>query len=338
MFHSARLKLTAWYLLIIMVISIFFSVVIYETTTTEMEQGLHRVESKYEHLSQFDPGVPRPPILEPGYIDDAKERVRDSLFIINLIIFVLSSGAGYFLAGRTLRPIKQMVDEQYRFITDASHELHTPLTAAKTTIEVGLRDKNLTLHEARDLLKSNLEDINTMDELTSSLLFLAQFQNSKNIAFTNVQLKEIVKDAVKRVQPIAKLQEITIINDTTDYPLYGDKNSLIKVLVILLDNAIKYSYSKSRITIDARKTDGMVAIKVGDQGRGIDPKDIQHVFNRFYRTDKSRSKTTISGYGLGLSIAKKIITEHKGTITVKSIVDKGSTFTIQIPYNKLDSR
>src|SRR5664279_225334 len=249
MFRLTRLKLTAWYLVIIMVISLSFSMVIYNIDMGEMEQGFRRVQMRYDQLSQIDPTLQKPQILESGYVEAAEGRVRGSLLFINLVILLLSSGAGYFLAGRTLQPIKQMIDEQNRFIADASHELHTPLTAAKTTIEVGLRDKNLSLKEARKLLESNLEDVDTMHELTNSLLFLAQMQNSDSSTFEKIQLEDVLKEALKRVQKIAKMREITIDNLTTNYPLLGDQNSLTKVFVILLDNALKYSPQKSIITI-----------------------------------------------------------------------------------------
>src|SRR5665213_2457688 len=131
MFHSARLKLTAWYLLIIMMISMLFSLVIYQGTTNELERSLHA--QQYRMYSRSHPDLP--PILptdidhfsiDPQLMQDEANRIALALILINLGIFILAGGAGYFLAGRTLRPIQIMVDEQNRFITDASHELRTP--------------------------------------------------------------------------------------------------------------------------------------------------------------------------------------------------------------------
>src|SRR5690242_13853743 len=139
MFHSARLKLTAWYLLIIMTVSIAFSAVIYFGATGEIDRVLRLQKFHIEHpeyqirvfggrivqLEQIDsPLAPDPQVLE-----NAEVRIFERLVGVNLIILVVSAIAGYFLAGRTLRPIKQMVDDQNRFITDASHELNTPLTS-----------------------------------------------------------------------------------------------------------------------------------------------------------------------------------------------------------------
>jgi signal transduction histidine kinase len=140
MFHSARIKLTAWYFLIIMLISVSFSVGIYRVTTVELNriermQRL-RVEREDRLLMPSNEVTPRPPILDPELIAETKNRFKIILFLINLGILAVSTGGGYFLAGRTLRPIKEMLDEQSRFITDASHELRTPLTSLKTEIEV----------------------------------------------------------------------------------------------------------------------------------------------------------------------------------------------------------
>jgi len=153
MFQRARLKLTAWYLVIIMTISLMFSLVIYQSINIEF-QRFERVQLKIQEDMQE--GLPFPHSRDhfiyfgkpdPTVIADARKRLIILLSFINFSILVLSGVAGYFLAGRTLRPIKKMVDEQKRFITDASHELRTPLTSLRSEIEVNLRNKNLSLLE-----------------------------------------------------------------------------------------------------------------------------------------------------------------------------------------------
>jgi len=175
MFHSARLKLTAWYLLIIMAISISFSAFIYFGATREYDRIIRIEQYRVRHpvqpgiIPQGAPGqldlFSLSPQQDNELIEWAKLRVLEALFGINVIILFLSALAGYFLAGRTLRPIKNMVDEQNRFITDASHELNTPLTSLKTSIEVNLRDKNFNVEKAKGVLKSNLEDVNNLQFL-----------------------------------------------------------------------------------------------------------------------------------------------------------------------------
>ncbi len=320
MFQKARLKLTGWYLLIIMLISIFFSVAIYEVLTNEL--------TRVERIQRLRQERQMRPAIDPEVIIETKNRLMAILILINLGILGGSSVLGYFLAGRTLRPIKDMVDEQNRFITDASHELRTPLTSLKTEIEVNLRDKDLGLIDAKKLLQSNLEDVNNLQYLSDNLIKLTQYQ-TQDQDFKKISILEILDEAQKKVANLAKHKNINIKNKVQDFYLEGNKQSLVEVFVILLDNAIKYSLKGKDVIIASTKIDDKVLISVKDYGIGINKEDLPHLFDRFYRVDKSRTKE-ISGYGLGLSIAKQIIEKHGGSIKVESKVGKGSTFSVSI--------
>ena len=160
MFHSARLQLTAWYLLIIMLVSIIFSVAFFNLSTREIQRVMRR--------QQFRQQLQNDTLITPNIgfsgptVEDLKEsedRLKLILLLINTGIFVLAGGGGYFLAGRTLRPIQEMVDEQNRFITDASHELRTPLTVLRSELEANLLGNHMSIHEAKKLIKSNLEEV-----------------------------------------------------------------------------------------------------------------------------------------------------------------------------------
>lgn len=331
MFHNARIKLTAWYLLIIMLISIFFSMVIYRVLDAELERFARAQRFRIERrFSQFPP-IPN---IDPELIKEAEQRLIISLIIVNISILLISGATGYFLAGKTLRPIQEMVDEQNRFISDASHEFRTPLTSLKTSMEVALRDKQFSLPNAKTLISESIEEVNRLQTLSEHLLQLAQFQKPNNNAILEtVSLGEIVNKSIGKVMPMAKQKQITIINKTKDYELQGNKYGLIDLIVILLDNAIKYSNKKSSIEILSQKTAKAVSISIHDKGIGINEKDIPHIFDRFYRADSARSKHHVSGYGLGLSIAKKIAEIHHGSISVKSTIDKGSTFIVKLPFS-----
>jgi two-component system, OmpR family, sensor histidine kinase CiaH len=347
LFQSARLKLTAWYLLIIMLISISFSMVIYRALTSEFHRVL-KIEAMRQkglwvpHNELFTiPLSPNDPVPARGVIiaspnleviSDAQNRLKNFLLLLNLGILGVSGAAGYFLAGRTLKPIKEMVDEQNRFITDASHELRTPLTSLRSEIEVGLRDKKLDLKNAKKLLFSNLEEVNNLQYLSDNLIKLAQNQNTNgNQFYEKILLKEIINEALKKVAKLSKNKKITIKDETQSFTLFGEKQSLIELFVILLDNGIKYSSVGTIINLTSEKTKEFVSIKVADQGPGISKEDLPNLFERFYRADKSRAKSEISGYGLGLSIAKQIVEKHHGTIKVESELGKGSHFLINLP-------
>jgi signal transduction histidine kinase len=277
---------------------------------------------------------PLPPELrdfDTQVVATARTRLTLTLILINVGIFGIAGLAGYFLAGRTLNPIKEMVDDQNRFITDASHELRTPLTSLKTSIEVGLRNKNISLDQAKKLIESNLEDVEYLRVLSDGLIRLAQYQKPNgSMIFEKVAVKDIVDSAIGKVKAIAFENKIKINSKIENLEMAGDKKSLTELLVILLDNAIKYSTQNLPVKIIANRTDNKIVIAVSDKGIGIDEKDSPHIFERFYRADMSRSKKDVSGYGLGLSIAKQIVEIHKGTIAVKSEKGKGTTFTVTL--------
>ncbi|MGE5041807.1 MAG: sensor histidine kinase [Candidatus Levyibacteriota bacterium] len=335
MFHSARVKLTAWYLLIIMLVSIFFSIGIYVEANREFIRFGRFQQIKIEQ-ERDDIILPSGPVqirvFDPNEIAQARARVILTLLGINLGILGLAGFLGYFLAGRTLRPIQKMINEQNRFISDASHELRTPITGLKTATEVHLRNKQLSLLETKQLLASNLEEINHLQILTDDLMRLSLNEKmSEDFTFEVLPLQEILTTAGTRVAPLAKSKKIDVVLRKTNEKINGNKKTLVELFVILLDNAIKYSLKNSKITVSVERKEKKVVISVSDEGIGIPEADIDHIFDRFYRAEKSRSKNVVSGFGLGLAIAKKIVISHKGSISAHNNPKKGSTFLVVLP-------
>lgn len=340
MFKKARLKLTFWYLLIIMFISFSFSFVIYKSLTGEVQRFARMQRYRIEHrlpnrelpIPDEIKELPNPPtITDPDLINEVKQRILLMLAEINLCILVISGGLGYFLAGRTLNPIAEMVDEQNRFISDASHELRTPLTALKTSMEVNLRDKNLDLSQAKKIIADNIKEVNKLQSLSDRLLELAHYQNSNSKHFKTISLKNLINETVQKLVPLAKQKQIIIKKDLVDCQIKGNPDGLGNLLTIILDNAIKYSRENTQVVVTLTKKDKSAIVSIKDNGIGIDKKDLPHIFDRFYRADSARTKTRAEGYGLGLSIAKKIVEAHNGIITVKSELKKGTTFTVKLP-------
>ncbi len=349
MFRSARLKLTVWYLLSIMVICIFFSLAVFQGATFEINRGLRMqamrdsaareaLQDPFHHPFGRDFGSPILRELAPGsaldyqLFEEARRRVALQLLSFNGAMFMLAGMAGYFLAGRTLKPIENMVDEQKRFVADASHELRTPLTAMRTEVEVALRDKGFDTPYAREVLASNLEEIEKLQQLSDSLLILGRYQNTGGkSSFKDVSLPNVVETARQNVKALANNKHIEIEGTIDDVAVEADGDSLAKLLTILLDNAIKYSNPDEKIIVRAYPVKNKVAISVQDFGAGIRASDLPYIFKRFYRAEASRTKTKVEGYGLGLSIAKTIVDMHNGTIDAESVPDKGTTFTIILP-------
>ena len=307
MFKEARIKLTAWYLVIIMAISIFFSLIIYRGAILE----LNRIENMQRLRRPANAPVV---IIDPDIVRETKSRIALSLFVLNAVILGFSGISGYFLAGKTLDPIAEMVDEQKEFVANASHEFRTPLTSLKTEIEVALRDKKLTLFEAKRLLGSNLEDVERITKLSNSLLRLNKFQNG-DIPFAKVDLAWVAKRAIGKNKVKSDLKRSVVT---------GNEDSLIELVAILIDNAFKYGGRTK--SVEVRTKSGGI-LEVEDHGIGISASDFPHIFDRFYRSDKSRGT---DGYGLGLSIAKSIVDLHGGKISVLSTPTKGSIFTVNL--------
>lgn len=328
MFNSTRIKLAVWYTLITCLVSLLFSYVIYV--------GINRELVRFERLQGIrlrEWGWPGPE-LDLEIVNHARYRLVVILSIIVSGISGLAGIAGYILAGQTLEPIKDALEKQRRFVADASHELRTPLTSLKAETEVALRDKALDLAGAKKLLESNLEEINRLQDLSDSLIKLSRFQSQENkISWEQLSSQEIAEEAIKKISGLAQARDIKIESSVKNFRLEGDKNSLIELLVILLDNALKYSSPQNRVALLVKKTAGHTMWEVRDQGMGIARQDLSHVFERFYQGNKSRTKSASQGYGLGLSIASEIVARHGGTIGVKSQVGKGSTFTFRLPIH-----
>ena len=326
MFRTTRIKLTLWYMLISCLVSVLFSYVIFVGVNRELVrfERLQRVR-----LQEWGWRGPEPDL---EIVNHARYRLVVALGIITAGISALAGLGGYILAGQTLAPIAEVVEKQRRFVADASHELRTPLTSLKSETEVALRDKNLNLAEAKKLMESNLEEINRLQTLSDNLIKLSRFQGVTDaLILEQIEAAEVAGEAIKKVAGIASAREIKINSDIKNFGLVANKNSLVELLVILLENAVKYSMPKSEITISAKKTNGQAVWEVCDRGSGIARADLEHVFERFYRGDKSRTKSDTHGYGLGLSIASEIVSKHGGTIGVKSQVGRGSTFTVRLP-------
>lgn len=336
-FESARIRLTLWYLCLMMLISVIFSFVIYSIVSKQIG-GLIRMQNDRIERFQQEPMVggngqwrpPAPPVIDIQELYNQEQQLMLTLLFVNVGILISAGFAGYVLAGRTLIPIKYMLDEQYQFITDSSHELRTPIATLRAEMEAALLEKDISDIKARQLIKSNLEDVGVLQKLVNNLLRLAGVENGKQHHRDVVSLLDMITIAKKRTAILAKQKHISVkVGGDKDGKVLGDEGSLVELFIILIDNAIKYSPKDTEISVEVKNSDRIAEVRVADQGIGIAEADIPHIFKRFYRADKSRSH--IDGHGLGLSIAKHIIDAHSGRIRLESVLDKGTTMHIQFP-------
>jgi len=317
MFRSATFKLTMWYLAIVMAISLAFSVVLYHVTTGELDRGLrHETQRIYTEFPVFQGN----PMLRPNVdYDSGAHRILLRLIGFNIFVLVAAGGASYWLARRTLQPIEEAHQQQARFTSDVSHELRTPLTALRMESEVALLNKKASSDELRSTLSSNLEEISKLEALINNLLRLSRLEADElQQAFRPVNTADLTGAAIKQVSALAEERKINIKQTGKPATVSGDQDNLTQLLVILLDNAIKYSPSKSEIELKSSLKGDQVVLSVADHGVGIKREALEHVFDRFYRADSSRQKGSDEGYGLGLSIAKMVADVHGATITLRS--------------------
>ncbi|KKU82252.1 MAG: Histidine kinase [Microgenomates group bacterium GW2011_GWA2_47_8] len=324
MFKAARVKLTLWYLLIIMTVSVAFSTIIYRASVFELKRFATAQQNRFERkMTPFAPMT-----IDDELMLEALARIRYSLLMINMGILVVAGGLGYYLSGKTLFPISEMVKEQDRFVSDASHELKTPITAIKTMLEVTIRDPKLSVKEAKTTLIASLEEVNRLQKLAEGLLELTYKRVIGKMIPVN--LKEVVIESIKLMEPTMAKKQIKLDVKVPKVIVEADSASLGRAIVAIVDNAVKYSSTKSRIKINSKVDNRMIVLSVRDYGVGIQKDEISKVFDRFYRSERSRHT---SGYGLGLAITQKIVQAHGGKIAVKSKIGIGTTVSIVLPYS-----
>lgn len=222
-----------------------------------------------------------------------------------------------------------------QFTADASHELKTPLTVLKGEIEVALRGDN-TNDEYKEILESSLEEIDRMSMIVANLLDLAKadLERGGGLQGIEVDLKSVLVNRFEQLQKVATDKGVVLeLKETESLVVLGDKVRLGQLFYNLIDNAIKYTEKSGTVTVSlVSSKDGIhkAVFKVTDSGIGISTEDLPHLFDRFYRVDKARTRE-VGGVGLGLSICSEIVKTHKGEITVDSIEGRGTTFTVKLP-------
>ena len=184
------------------------------------------------------------------------------------------------------------------------------------------------------MLASNLEEAGKLENLINNLLRLTRLEAGElQEQFVELDSTAITTAAIDQIKKLIKDRGIDLQTDVKKFQLSGDQASLVQLLVILLDNAVKYSPRGSEVQLSASVSDGQAVFSVRDHGSGIKPEALEHVFDRFYRGENSRNKAGSDGFGLGLSIAKMIADIHHGQITLSSRVGHGTTATVTLPVN-----
>lgn len=280
--------------------------------------------------------------LSNGYYNQVlinvdSEKMIEQKFIKNLLISTVLSLvsvyiASHFLARKTLKPIIDSWKKQTQFVQDASHELRTPLAIIKAKQENLLENPESKIIDNIEDIGCTLQEVDRLTKLIKELMDLARNDsNSQKLNKENFILDTEIKSIIELYKEVAATEEKEfILNLEYNEEINADLNKIKELLIILLDNSLKYTEEHDLIEVKTYKKDNRCIIEVIDTGIGISKEAIDHVFERFYREEKSRTRSK-GGMGLGLSIAYNIVELHKGTIKFDKTREKGTRVIVRLP-------
>jgi heavy metal sensor kinase len=236
----------------------------------------------------------------------------------------------------TLNEMIGRLDEAFqritRFTADASHELRTPLALMRTTAELALRGEQPE-QEYRESLQQILSELERTSHLVENLLLIARTDSgAAQLRTSDMDLTQTVREACLQAMALFQAKRIKFDSELPDHPIAvrGDAQALRRLFLILIDNAVKYTPSDGSVKVSACEVNDTTVVTVTDTGIGVPPEDLPHIFERFYRVDKARSREQ-GGVGLGLSIAHWIVEAHGGQIQVESDLGRGTAFEVSFP-------
>ncbi len=294
------------------------------------ETDLRTIERHGNTLRIYSVALPRTDLvvqvarsLEPE--EDALHELLGAMFIGVAACVAVAAVGGWFLAGKSLAPVAVAFERQQTFVADASHELRTPLAVIRANAEF-LQQEQPESEEAAEILA----ETDRLASLVDALLALARGQGGA-AAERSVDLGDLVTASTQAMQPLAGDRKVALDLDAAPgMEVRGNPDQLRQLVLILVDNALRYTPEGGRVHVEARRADGSAVVAVSDTGIGIDPDALEHVFERFYRADDARTRA-FGGAGLGLSIAEQLVTGHGGRISAESTPGRGSTFTVSLP-------
>lgn len=266
---------------------------------------------------------------------DGEEKTLNNLLqmliIGTIILDTISILASYILSKKMMMPIYNAYKRQTEFVENASHELRTPLTIIQAKQELLLQEPESKIIDKSEDINLTLKETRRLSKMIKELMALARSDSNEYVLNKEeVNIDELIQEIVKPYTDYAKLESKTIkLELNYKKEIKVDRNKITELLIILLDNAIKYTVENDTITIKTYSKDGKCNIEVADTGIGISDEGLKRVFERFYREDKARTREK-GGTGLGLSIAHTIVTRHKGSIRAMHNKPKGTVFLVRI--------
>jgi two-component system sensor histidine kinase CiaH len=303
---------------IVVILVLASTVLVYATVTAD----LHNVLDK-QVLNED---------RERAMYTQAMVRLRYQVLAIDGAIFLVIGLTGLWYARRTMKPIRDALDNQRRFIADASHELRTPLAIMKADFELA-RTGEQDPGELRTAVDHGAEEVDRMSAIVADLLMLSRIDaREEHLELERTDLDALLGGTVKKLGGLAAVQEVRLAYqaDAEALMVLADSARLQRALLNLCRNAIEHSPRGGEVTLALRRDRDKARIDVTDKGDGMTREQLEHAFDRFYRADHSR-QSSAGNSGLGLPIAKWIVEAHRGSLTLASRPGQGTAATIRLP-------
>jgi signal transduction histidine kinase len=284
-------------------------------------------------LLTYRTGAAVPALLQTGRLLNDQDRLLEQTLLYLVVLggasSLLLAVISWWLAGRSLGPAQRAWDQQQTFVSNASHELRTPLTLIRATADYNMRKK--PPEEYAQHLADILNECDYMDHLVDDLLLLSRLDAHRlKLDLEPLPLSELFSETVRQISKLARADKVTIISNGHAGTVRGDRTRLRQVLLILLDNALRFTPDGGTIHLSAQLRGNRVHIDVADSGSGIAPEHLPHLFERFYQVSTPENRAGRSN-GLGLSIARALVEAQGGTIQIESQVGKGTNVRIIMP-------
>jgi two-component system, OmpR family, sensor histidine kinase CiaH len=316
-FARARFRLALLFAGIVIILVVVSSVITYLNVRSDLQTAARGAFSSGE--------------TEQEFVTRSLGSFRWRLLAVDGAIILAVGIGGLLYARSTLRPIRDNVAAQKRFIADASHELRTPLAIMKTDFEVALRDPGLA-QDARPVLRSGLEEVDRMTGMVEDLLTLSRIDaHQERLVDGRFDLAALARQTAQKLAGLAAASGVTVQTGGVDTaPAAGDERHTQRALANVLKNALEHSSTGGTVEVHAVVAGGVSSVTVTDHGEGIQPGQLEHIFDRFYRADPSRSQER-GGSGLGLAIARWALRRMGGDLVAESTVGSGTRMTVTLP-------
>lgn len=305
------------------------------TVVTKSRENGEKTRIMMTMQKVLDPGMPEQTVYvgkDVTVLYNGMEKATAIMAGLGIFALIVATIVGHLLSGKAMVPLKSAYEKQRQFAADASHELRTPLAVVMASADLLQNDPSIQSPFLRQVIDDVRDEVKKMTKLVSDLLIVARSDNKAlKIKPSKFDFGAVAAQTARVMQPLADQKKITLTAENlTKTVIQADEQKIRQLVLILVDNAVKYTPEGGKVTVEFRKAEkGKVCLAVSDTGIGISKEDQEKVFDRFYRVDKARSRE-MGGNGLGLAIAQEIVQLHQGTIRIESELGKGTTFLVTL--------